>query len=51
MADKPDDTKVHHAPYGPCCSRIFSLADVVDGAQKRQVFDIPAPRMEVVEQV
>jgi transposase len=49
MVDKPDDTKVHHAPYCPCCSRIFSLADVVDVAQKRQVFDIPAPRMEVVE--
>jgi Family of unknown function (DUF6444) len=49
MVDKPDDTKVHHAPYCPCCARIFSPADVVDVAQKRQVFDIPAPRMEVLE--
>jgi transposase len=49
MVDKPDDTIVHHAPCCPCCSRVFSEADVVEVAQRRQVFDIPAPRMEVVE--
>jgi transposase len=49
MVETPDDTIVHHAPSCPCCSRVFSQADVAAVTQKRQVFDIPAPRMEVVE--
>jgi transposase len=49
MVDNPDDTVVHHAPSCPCCSKVFSPSDVVDVVQKRQVFDIPAPRMEVLE--
>ena len=49
MVAQPDAVVVHHVPSCPCCSKVFSPADVVEVAQKRQVFDIPAPRMEVVE--
>lgn len=49
MVECPDKVIVHHAPCCPCCHKVFSVADVVEAAQKRQVFDIPAPRMEVVE--
>jgi transposase len=49
MVKKPDKVVVHHAPCCPCCSRVFSESDVVKITQKRQVFDIPEPRMEVVE--
>jgi transposase len=49
MVDRPDAVVVHHVASCPCCSKVFSASDVVDVAQKRQVFDIPAPRMEVVE--
>lgn len=49
MVDKADSVVVHHVVSWPCCSKIFSTADVVEVVQKRQVFDIPTPRMEVTE--
>lgn len=49
MVDKADDFVMHHIPCCPCCSKVFSPSDVVEVVQKRQVFDIPAPRMEVTE--
>jgi transposase len=49
MVDTPDAIVVHHISSCPCCCKVFSAADVVEVAQKRQVFDIPAPRMEVTE--
>jgi transposase len=49
MVDKPDGIVVHHVASCPCCAKIFSPANVVDEAQKRQAFDISAPRMEVTE--
>jgi transposase len=49
MVDTPDDVVVHHVATCPCCSKIFSPADVVEVVQRRQVFDIPAPSMEVTE--
>lgn len=49
MVDRPDEVLVHHAPSCPCCAKVFSATDVVSIEQKRQVFDIPAPRMEVTE--
>jgi transposase len=49
MVETPDETVVHHAPLCPCCSRTFCQDDVVEVVQKRQVFDIPPPRLEVVE--
>lgn len=49
MVAKPDKVELHHVASCPCCSKIFSPSDVAEVVQKRQVFDIPAPRMEVVE--
>ena len=49
MVDNPDGVIVHHAGSCPCCSKEFTLADVEQTVQKRQVFDIPEPRLEVVE--
>jgi transposase len=49
MVDTPDAVVLHHVPCCPCCSKVFSTADVVEVTQRRQVFDIPAPRMEVTE--
>lgn len=49
MVDTPDAIVVHHVPFCPCCLKVFSAADVVEVVQKRQVFDIPVPRMEITE--
>ncbi len=47
MVEQPDELVVHHAVSCPCCKKKFSGADVASIIQKRQVFDIPKPRMEV----
>jgi transposase len=49
MVSCPDRIVVHHAPHCPCCSRAFSPADVEQIVARRQVFDIPQPRLEVTE--
>jgi transposase len=49
MVAKADKVIVHHAPICPCCLRPFSPSDVKSIIQKRQIFDIPAPRLEVTE--
>lgn len=49
MVGTPDAVIVHHAPSCTCCCKVFSATDVLAIAQKRQVFDIPLPRMEVTE--
>lgn len=49
MVDTPDIVVLHHAASCPCCSKVFSPADVVEVVQKRQVFDIPQPRLAVAE--
>ncbi|MFM9151801.1 MAG: DUF6444 domain-containing protein [Candidatus Planktophila sp.] len=49
MVDKADSVVVHHVASCPCCSKVFSTADVIEVVQKRQVFDSPPPRMEVTE--
>lgn len=49
MVEQPDHVVVHHASYCPCCQRVFSSADVQWVESKRQVFDLPAPRLEVTE--
>ena len=49
MVDAPDAVVIHHVPSCPCCSKVFSPSDVLEVVQKRQVFDIPTPRMEVRE--
>jgi transposase len=45
----PDHIIVHHLPTCPCCSKVFEASDVERTIQKRQVFDIPPPRLEVTE--
>jgi transposase len=49
MVASPDQTLIHHAPACTCCSRTFSTSDVEQVGQRRQVFDIPAPRLVVTE--
>lgn len=45
----PDEIVVHHANCCRRCQRQFSVAEVATIVAKRQVFDIPEPRLEVVE--
>jgi transposase len=45
----PDHIIVHHLSSCPCCSKVFNAFDVERTIQKRQVFDIPPPRLEVTE--
>lgn len=49
MVPNPDQIVVHHAVCCPCCAKVFAATDVELIAQKRQVFDIPEPRLQVVE--
>jgi transposase len=49
MVDQPDKVVLHHAPSCPCCTKVFSASDVIFIEQKRQIFDIPEPRIEVTE--
>lgn len=49
MVERPDRVVVHHSPQCPCCQRVFTPCDVRWVEHKRQVFDLPVPRMEVVE--
>lgn len=49
MVEQPDQIIVHHASSCPCCQKIFTQNDVAKIAQKRQVFDLPAPRLIVTE--
>lgn len=49
MVEKPDVIIVHYAESCRCCQKTFSEQDVYETVQKRQVFDIPTPRLEVTE--
>jgi transposase len=49
MVSEPDAVIVHHAPFCSCCSKVFSASDVEKVIHRRQVFDIPKPRLEVTE--
>jgi len=49
MVAQPDQTIIHHLSSCPCCSKIFTSTDVEHITQRRQVFDIPVPRLEVIE--
>src|ERR1700712_1306460 len=46
---EPDEIIVHHAAQCRRCRRRLSASEVVGVGPKRQVFDIPKPRLEVVE--
>jgi transposase len=45
----PDVILVHHAANCMCCGRHFGLVDVTAIGQKRQVFDMPQPKLIVTE--
>jgi transposase len=45
----PDEVVLHHATHCRCCQRRFSAADVTRIVTQRQVFDLPAPKLEVTE--
>ena len=47
--ENADEIVVHHAVACRRCQRQFSIGDVGNIVSKRQVFDIPAPRLEVTE--
>lgn len=50
MVSNPDHIIIHSPKSCRCCHKLFSACDVVeDTEQRRQVFDIPAPRLEVTE--
>lgn len=48
-ATNPDQVIIHHAQKCPGCGRQFSSFEVEQIIASRQVFEIPAPRIEVIE--
>lgn len=50
MVETPDVILVHHAPYCPCCRKVFSSSQVEEYVrEKRQVFDLPEPKLLITE--
>jgi transposase len=49
MVAKPDEVIIHHLAACPCCQKTFCKADVIAITHRRQVFDLPEPRLVVTE--
>lgn len=49
MVACPDSVLVHHARSCSCCGKTLTCSDVIGILEKRQVFDMPAPRLEISE--
>jgi transposase len=49
QVESPDHFIIHYAKACSCCQKPFSASDVVNIGQKRQVFDLPEPRLIVTE--
>jgi transposase len=49
MVATADETIVHHASRCSCCQQLFSLEQVSFIQEKRQVFDLPEPKVVVTE--
>lgn len=49
MVCNPDRTIIHHAPCCLCCHKVFKLSDIESVCHRRQVFDIPPPKLVVTE--
>lgn len=47
--ENPDQVIVHHAQKCQCCGRQFSASEVEQIVSSRQVFEIPEPKIEVIE--
>ncbi len=46
----PDRVEVHRPGQCQCCGRRFTADDPYEVVQRRQVFDLPEPKLEVIEQ-
>ncbi|KOR31356.1 hypothetical protein TI04_01265 [Achromatium sp. WMS2] len=46
---QPDHIEVHLPSQCQCCGRRFEQSDIHEVVQNRQVFDLPAPKLEVTE--
>ena len=49
MVEQADEIVIHHAHRCRHCKREFDVSEVEQIVDTRQVFDIPAPRLEVTE--
>ena len=49
MVEKADEIIVHSAVCCSCCGKIFDESSFVEIVDKRQVFDIPSPKLFVTE--
>ena len=49
MVERADEVVLHHAGSCPVCEKVFGESDVVEIIGRRQVFDIPEPRLLVTE--
>lgn len=49
MVACPDHVLVHHALSCSCCGKTLTCSDMIGIVEKRQVFDMPTPRLEVSE--
>ena len=46
---EPDRVEIHLPHECQCCGRQFGLSDTYEIVQSRQVFDLPEPKLEVIE--
>lgn len=46
---KPDQVQIHLPEQCQCCGRQFTREDVHEIIQSRQVFDLPEPKLEIIE--
>jgi transposase len=49
MVEAPDVVVLHHASGCSCCGKVFSSSQVHYIQEKRQLFDLPAVKLEVTE--
>ncbi len=49
MVSKPDEVLLHYANICSCCGRSLGATDSIGVHERRQVFDMPAPKLWVVE--
>jgi transposase len=47
--EKPDTVKVHLPEHCAVCRRVISVDEAYEVVSKRQVFDLPEPKLEVTE--
>ena len=45
----PDRIEIHRPQHCSCCGRHFSAEEAQETSQSRQVFDLPEPKLEIIE--